>query len=54
MVGAQVGDTEEGFLGLGVLGGLKLSCVALPAFLVLEMALNSVLLRKKGKGGGGG
>lgn len=54
MVGAQVGDTEEGFLGLGVLGGLKLSCVALPAFLVLQMALNSVLLRKKGKGGGGG
>lgn len=53
MVGAQVRDTEEGS-GLGVLGCLKLSCVAPTVFLVLEMELNSVLLRKKGKGGGGG
>lgn len=51
MVGAQVRDTEED-LGLGVLEGLKLSRVAPTAFPVLEMALNSVLLRKKGRGGG--
>lgn len=53
MVGAQIRDTEED-LGLGVLEGLKLSRVAPTAFPVWEMALNSVLLRKKGKGGGGG